>query len=232
MPKLHPKLRHSLGMLPVDKPVSLLTRHSIREKADQAVVSYRAPLTKEGIELARQWGSEFKKPIVDIYSSPVGRCVETAKALLDGAKPAIRTDSNLVMPPNQIDVKTSLILVEPGCFVQDINIAGPEFLRAGPVDFFNRHINQSIEGVLSPNEGSKNLLNYLQNNQSHPGSLVVHVTHDTILAAFIYYLLGAKTIDDDLWPWMMEGTFLWFDDDHVHFIWRGHCHSREWASIF
>ena len=68
MKKLHPLLRGSLELLPGDKPVSLLTRHSIREKADKAVVSYRAPLTPEGIELAHQWGSVINRPIVDIYS--------------------------------------------------------------------------------------------------------------------------------------------------------------------
>lgn len=231
MSQLHPALRSSLGMLPEGKPISLLTRHSLRENADQAIVSYRAPLTKEGVELARQWGSEITKPIAGIYSSPVGRCVETANALLAGA----REELNPKPESKQIDVQISTILAEPGCFVHDINPVGPQFLRIGPVDFFNRHINEAFEGLLSPREGSCNLLNYLRSTQAHAGSLVVHVTHDTILAAFIYHLIESERIDDELWPWMLEGTFLWFDNEneneHVCWIWRGQSYSRSLASL-
>lgn len=231
MSQLHPSLRSSLKMLPEGKPISLLTRHSLREKADQAIVSYGAPLTKEGVALARQWGSEISKPIAGIYSSPAGRCVETANALLAGARGELdpKTESQ------QIDVQISTILVEPGCFVYDINPAGPQFLRIGPVDFFNRHINEPFEGLLSPREGSCNLLDYLRGTQAHAGSLVVHVTHDTILAAFIYHLLESECIDAELWPWMLEGAFLWFDNEngneHVCWTWRGQSYSRSLASL-
>lgn len=232
MSKLHPRLRGSLSMLPKDKPVSLLTRHSLREKADQAIVSYRAPLTQEGIELATQWGSEINKPIAGIYSSPVGRCVDTANAMLAGAMlNGDDVEPGLAPQYKPVEVQVSSILVEPGCFVHDVNLVGPQFLRIGPVAFFNRHINESMEGILSPREGVCNLLAYLHSKQAHEDSLVVHVTHDTILAAFVYHLMAAEKINHDLWPWMLEGTFLWFDDEHVHWTWRGQSYLRPLASL-
>lgn len=231
MEKLHPLLRGSLDLLPQNKPVSLLTRHSIREKADKAVVSYRAPLTPEGIELARQWGSVINRPIADIYSSPVGRCVETANAMWAGASQNLHTEPEANLITRATEIKTSMILVEPGCFVQDINIVGPQFLKIGPVEFFNKHINEPLEGLLSPRDGTLNLLDYLRSRESRPGTLVVHVSHDTIIAAFVNYLLGSRQIDQAAWPWMMEGIFLWFDHDAVNWIWRGKSYSRKLDSL-
>ena len=44
------------------------------------------------------------------------------------------------------------------------------------------------------------------------GSLTVHVTHDTILAAFIYHLIGRDHLREQDWPWMLEGAWLWFEE--------------------
>ena len=83
---LHPNLEPSLALLPADKPVILLTRHSLRELApNNGVPSYDLPLTPEGVVLAEQWGRRLDRPISAFYSSPVGRCVDTAKAMSLGA---------------------------------------------------------------------------------------------------------------------------------------------------
>ena len=205
---LHPALLPSLDLLPEDKSVTLLTRHSIREEASNRFASYNVPLTPEGVALARAWGGRLERPIAGFYSSPVGRCVATAEAMAEGAGCRLPV---LTQPP----------LVEPGSYVQDISKVGGLFLKLGPIAFANKHLRNEVRGVLSPHEGAKQMLDYLQQHQGEAGSLSVHITHDTILAAFIYHLQGQNQLDAALWPWMMEGAFLWFDDDIAHWLWRG-----------
>ena len=103
---LHPSLEPALLVLPPDKPVILFTRHSLRELApNNGIPSYDLPLTPEGIVLAEQWGERLNRPIKAVYSSPVGRCVDTAKAMSRGA--------GIELPITQTNV-----LVEPGVLAE------------------------------------------------------------------------------------------------------------------
>jgi broad specificity phosphatase PhoE len=206
--RLHPALLPSLDRLPDHVPVALLTRHSIREESENRFATYELPLTPEGVALAKAWGERLSRPIAGLYSSPVGRCVATAEAIAEGA--------GIALP-----IHTRTTLVEPGSYVQDIGMVGGLFFKLGPIGFANKHLRNEVRGVLSPQDGARQLLNYLRQHQGDPGSLAVHVTHDTILAAFIYYLRGENQLENDHWPWMMEGAFLWFDDDAAHWLWRG-----------
>lgn len=209
MEGLHPALLPSLERLPADLPVVLLTRHSLREQPASGFAGYDVPLTPEGVALARAWGQVLPRPVHAVYSSPVGRCLETARAMLAGAGPA--------MPP----VQTHPLLVEPGSFVQDLRAVGRLFLELGPVGFANRHFQGGLAGLLPPEEGAARVLGLARQSLGPPGTFSLLVTHDTVLAAVIHALRGADRIDEADWPWMMEGAFLWFDDDHVHWLWRG-----------
>lgn len=214
MDALHPELLPALALLPGDRPVALFTRHSIREQAQQGFAGYDVPLTPEGVALAESWGARLTRPLHVALSSPVGRCMDTAKAMLAGAE------------RREIAVLPHAQLVEPGCFVQDIRTVGPVFLELGPVAFANLHFRQSLAGIRPPGEGTRRLLDFMRAQLGAPGSLSLFVTHDTILAACIYTLLGTEYIGESDWPWMMEGAFLWFDEDGVHGVWRGTRFSR------
>lgn len=214
MAKLHPQLKTGLGLVPEDQPVHLLTRHSVREMAKNGFADYRLPLTPEGVEMARSWGGELGRPVQHCFSSPVGRCVDTATAMLEGLEAA-----GLQAAPVEIEhVQT---LVEPGCYVEDIARVGPRFLELGAIGFLNHHLNGELDGLLTPALGHQKLVRYLRERDPAPGHLALHVTHDTILMAFIAEMLGLRQVSDADWPWMMEGVWLWFDDDGLHWIWRG-----------
>ena len=206
--QLHPSLIPSLAALPAHLPVALLTRHSIREEAENRFATYDVPLTPEGVALAQAWGGLLTRPLAALYSSPVGRCVATAEAMARGAGATLA-------------IHNHGSLVEPGSYVQDVAQVGGLFLKLGPLGFANKHLRNEVRGVLSPEAGARQLLEHLQASRGEPGSLSVHVTHDTILAAFIYFLRGQQTLEQADWPWMMEGAFLWFDEDAAHWIWRG-----------
>lgn len=217
MADLHPALIPSLDLLPAG-PVSLVTRHSVREMNSHGPASYDLPLTPEGVALAERWGGLLRRPISRLCSSPVGRCVDTALALARGAgQPAL-------------EVVQTRQLVEPGCYVEHMREVGPLFQSLGAVSFANRHFAlPPLQGILTPQAGAARLLQHLREHEGEPGSLSVHVTHDTILAAFIYHLIGQAELLDEDWPWMLEGAWLWFDAGQVHWLWRGRHGQRALA---
>ena len=214
MARLHPKLKDALDLLPADRPLHLLTRHSVRELASNGFADYRLPLTEEGVRLAEQWGGQLPRPVSAFYSSPVGRCVDTAIAMQTGGLAA-----GLIR--HELEVEKSYQLVEPGCYVDDINTAGPAFFSMGAVGFINHYLSEEIAGMLTPTAGREKLLRYLQAREPASGSLAVHVTHDTILMAFVAALTGMQQVCEQDWPWMLEGLWCWLEDDHFHWVWRG-----------
>lgn len=217
---LHPDLAPAMALLPSDRPLVLFTRHSVREHAPNGIAGYHLPLTEEGVRLAEEWGRQLRWPLHALHSSPVGRCVDTALALARGAG------------HDHLEVRHSFNLVEPGCYVHAVGRVGPLFLQLGPLAFANRHLQEPLTGILTPEQGAAKLLRHLQEELGPPGSLTVHVTHDTILAAFIYHLLERESLDEDDWPWMLEGAWLWFDDpDTVCWVWRGEAGRRNIAAL-
>ena len=218
MARLHPRLHDALQLLPADRPAHLLTRHSVRELAKNGFADYRLPLTPEGITMAREWGARLERPVSAFYSSPVGRCVDTARAMAEGARGAGLID-------HEPEVITDSTLVEPGCYVEDMNRVGPTFLKMGALRFLNAHLRQPFDGMLTPAAGRAKLAGYLHDRQPGAGELAVHVTHDTILAVLVAELEGRDAIDEGHWPWMMEGLWVWFDERHLNWVWRGE-HGR------
>lgn len=205
---LHPTMIPSLARVPRHVPCVLLTRHSIREQPKNRFAGYDIPLTEEGVELAREWGRNLDRPISALFSSPVGRCIKTAEAMAQGAGV-------------ELPILTHGSLVEPGSYVKDLPVAGPYFMKLGPLAFARKHLRNEVRGVLSPKEGALQLIEHMKGGLQQPGSFSVHVTHDTILASFIYFLRSESEIEEPHWPWMMEGAFLWFDCDILHWLWRG-----------
>jgi len=196
---LHPMLEPGLQLLPENHHVHLLTRHSIREMAHSHMVSYDLPLTAEGLILAEQWGEMLTRPIETLYSSVVGRCVDTAQAMMKGnVLPQQRKLQN-----DDIPILEEKILKEPGCFVSDIALAGPNFKKVGPIKFVSQHLSYEIsEGLVPPHVGANCIFEYLQAREGLVNTLSVHVTHDTILATFVYFLQDMTDITEDHWPWI------------------------------
>lgn len=213
--KLPPELLAGLSLLPENAPVAFLTRHSIREEPQNGFASYDVPLTAEGVDLAKWLGRALDRPIHAFRTSPVGRCIDTAKALAEGA--------GIVLD----EVDASPQLVEPGSYVTHIEQVGGLFFKLGPIGFANKHLRNEVRGVKSPSQGTMEILEYLKADMGEPGSLSIHVTHDTILAAFVYSLLAYDVLDESHWPQMMEGAFVWFENNTVNWVWRGQAGQRE-----
>lgn len=215
----------ALDLLPdSNQPLILLTRHSIRENApNNGFAGYQLPLTPLGRDLAFEWGQFLAKEsgryISACVSSPIQRCVDTATIMLDGFYHG--QDHNI------LDVAQHNLLVEPGSFVLDINLAGPHFIQYGALKFINSFLNNQLPGMKMPMQGVVDILRLLFEHQKKADNqLLLAVSHDTILAAMFSLMAGHKKIDKQDWPHMMEGAFLWFEGTSfeqsvLHWLWRG-----------
>jgi|GEM_PF-73277 len=222
----------SLALVPNHQPVSLLTRHSIREEASNYNAHHGLPLTKDGIALARYWGSVQPFDSLSLYSSPVGRCIETAKHLWAGQISCQETNEETGEATNKdIDKETppcvEIIpsLAEPGCFIENKSVMhqlGKVFVKEGHLAYLNQIVSGGFSEYLSVDAGVAKLINHLRDTQKSCSGkhLNLHVSHDTVLGTFIYRLLGYTRLEQKHWPRMMEGAYIWFDDPFMHVVWR------------
>jgi len=229
-----------LSLLPDAHPVILLTRHSIRLPADgQGFASYALPLTDLGRELAFAWGRYLRaatqRSFYACLTSPIERCVDTALRMLEGAATPV---SELgAESARALDVVKTKLLVEPGSFVQDAAKLSAVFRQYGALKFINSFLSQQFEGVKQPARGVLDILGLLHEHlPTAENSLLLAVSHDTILAAFLAVMHDSTEISCDDWPEMMEGVFLWFEGEQfetsrVHWVWRGVSESRLISSL-
>ncbi|WP_180169888.1 histidine phosphatase family protein [Acinetobacter sp. YH01013] len=224
----------AIDLLPdAQTPVTLFTRHSIREiVVGQGLAGYNLQLTEQGRDLAEAWGGYLvgntDRVIQHCISSPIQRCVDTAALMIRGA-------DGITLEPNthHIEIVEQGLLVEPGSFVLDIKQAGPYFQKQGALGFINSFVNNALPGMKHPIHGVVDVLELIYN--THPTNqygLSLAVSHDTILAAIIAVISGRNEVTQSDWPDMMEGLFVWFEGDEfleskLKWIWRGQIHTLD-----
>ncbi len=224
----------AIDLLPdAQTPVTLFTRHSIREIVEgQGLAGYNLQLTEQGRDLAEAWGGYLvgntDRVIQHCISSPIQRCVDTAALMIRGA-------DGITLEPNthHIEIIEQGLLVEPGSFVLDIKQAGPYFQKQGALGFINSFVNNALPGMKHPIHGVVDVLELIYN--THPTNqygLSLAVSHDTILAAIIAVISGRNEVTQADWPDMMEGLFVWFEGDEfleskLKWIWRGQIHTLD-----
>lgn len=219
----------SVNLLPTDKRLILFTRHSLRERSDgNGFASYQLPLTPKGRVLARSWGRWLAGHLpysmdVDSISSPIGRCIDTAQLMQEGAG-------------LQRDIMHQSLLVEPGSLVTHPEVASAVFKEVGVLNFINRFLAGNLEGTKNAYQGGLDILSLFYQHQPQQGHLMLAVSHDTLLSAFLAVMLDVPKIDWNDWPKMMEGVFLWFDDApfdqaDAYLVWRGEVYVRPISSL-
>lgn len=221
---LPPSMIESVKLLPKNARLILFTRHSLRERSDKnGFASYALPLTPSGRIFTTAWGRWLATHLdysmdVDSISSPIQRCIDTAILMQEGAGISR-------------NVSHQSLLVEPGSLVVEPEAVGEIFKEIGALNFINRFLAKELVGTKSPEQGGLDLLDLFYHHQPEHGHLLLAVSHDTLLAAFLAVMMGVKEIDWNDLPKMMEGVFFWFDDKpfeqaKVHFIWRGKVYER------
>ena len=166
---------------------ALLIRHSERMGAE--IATEEDGLTDRGRSMASDLGRSLRPfgPI-RMFSSPVGRCMETARLILEGAGVTG-------------DVIVSTNLGGPGVFVIDGDSVMTRLNRIGLSPFIRSWFN----GELSPDEvrscqaGSKALMDWtIEELSSRPRGLDILVSHDLDLTPVLVHYLGYDLFGEGL----------------------------------
>ena len=200
-----------LAAIPDIADAALVIRHAEREEIPPGSFGVDVPLTAVGVESAERLGATLYgiRPQVEVTTSPVPRCVQTAEAILRGGGRPEGT---------ALDGR----LGDPGPFIVDAEISGPLFLETGILEITRRQLTNvdPPAGMRKTSEGVDLLLGLTTGNLRYQGHLKVYVTHDAILAVLVAYLYG-QSIDEICWPEFLDGLLLWRSSEQLLFAWRG-----------
>ena len=202
-------IKERLAMVPEDVNVSLVIRHAESKEIPVGTFGHNVNLTAQGLQAAEQLGAALsEKRTINVVSSPVPRCVQTAQGILDGAG-------------SSAEIITDRRLGDPGAFIVDPEIAGPLFLEL-PIPEIARHQLQDatpLPGMRRTKEGVAIFLDLVTKKLGGNGRLDMFVTHDVILAVLVGSILGL-TIEETGWPDFLEGLLVWRSDSFFHASWR------------
>lgn len=203
---------HWLAAVPADRPVALLLRHAERDPLAPGDLGYTHPINDSGHGLAHSLGRQLGGRLAGLRSSPLQRCVDTARALADAAA-------------SPLPVVADHMLGDPGAYVIDPLAARANWLQLGSAGLMAHLIahDEALPGTLPPAIGARRLVAHMLACAGATAGVHVFVTHDILLAVTAARHVGAPA-GPDCWPAFLEGAFFWQDDDGLHAAYRErHC---------
>lgn len=226
--------------------LKLIMRHSIRGDIRKGDSSYDIPLTREGRILAKNFAKNLKFRLNDIYTSKVGRCVETSEIILNEYKKINSVhfekikEFNLIKPHHALNVSnTNCSDIELGklnidiikhdaitdSYVDDLSKAMSVFDNEDSYSVMSNFLKgNKLNGFKSLKETTKTVFNFLiqdKNIKNNSAYIDLYVTHDTFLT-FIACICAEiiPSYDNFEWPYMLEGLFLFRCNETIICIFR------------
>lgn len=210
--QIPPSVSHWLEVMPDDKSVALLLRHSVRDDLPLGDAAYTLPITEKGTMLAKKLGNIIGQRLKSLHTSPLTRCVQTADAL--------RTGSEIQIPINKDNH-----LGDPGVYVLNDKKAAKNWETLGHEGVMHHLVNSThaLPGMARPDQAAHFLVQHMLSATDGVPGLHIFVTHDSLVTATSARLLG-KTLGPNAWPWYLEGSFFWYSENQIHTAYRdGYC---------
>lgn len=227
--ELNPLFAESLSLVPEAGDSVLVVRHSTRAPIPPGSKGDEILLTPSGVSLAERLGRILSTRTLDtMYSSTITRCLETAAALCRGAvqRVPIYTRSQLASPAALTDAGERVFdgksLGDPVALVNellqlyrdDASLGVPSVVVEIISCAFSSHRCHTASRALSAE-----------------GRLRIVISHDDVIAFTLAFLLKWNAITFADLPWMLEGFFLWNEDERISLLWRGKIFQVPDASI-
>lgn len=189
-----------LDVIPRDRPVAMLVRHSVRDPLPIGPGQSQVPITAVGRQLALELGGHIARSLRTVHTSPVIRCEETARAILLGAD---RLDAPIV----------DELLGGPGAFVCDHAQAREQWNLHGILPMIAHMAFEPAprQGMADPDFAARFLVDRVLRAASGNAGIHVFVTHDNLIYVTVARLfsLGARRV---ILPWFLEAAYFWRDD--------------------
>ena len=183
-----------LAETPVEAPVAVLLRHSVRGPLPRGDAGNAVPLTRDGVRLARRLGAVLGGRLRTLHASPLPRCVQTAGALRSGAEV-------------DVPIVSDRLLGDPGVYVVDACRAWSNWEVLGHEAVVRSLVSGSpaLPGMADPDRAARRLVRHMLATGDRPG-LHLFITHDFVITVTVARLLGEPLGRED-WPWYLEGAF-------------------------
>lgn len=182
-----------------DAKVALFIRHGERENACSDITPLGTLLTPKGIETAKAFGTELKKipTTFRLYTSPVFRCIQTAKAI------------NEVLSNGEFEITISNKLGEPGLPILNADIASPLYSSKGCKEIYDEWKRElHYDALRTPNDLKKLVEEMIDKACNHPG-VSIFVSHDATIAAMQFATgQGEYNISKYEWVDFLNGFFI------------------------
>ncbi|WP_280553483.1 histidine phosphatase family protein [Halomonas sp. 25-S5] len=203
-----PSMWRHLERIPIDRPVAMLLRHSVRDQIPPGDVGYNIPITDIGHGLARELGACLLGRLRSLHSSPLPRCLQTAEAIAGGA------GAELVITPDRL-------LGDPGVYVLDGSRAWMNWEELGHEGVMRHLVKEAtaLSGMARPDEAARFLVQTMLGTATNRPGVHIFVTHDSLVTATAARLLG-EPLGLEEWPEFLEGAFFWAEEDGVHTIYQ------------
>ncbi len=198
------------------KNSKMIIRHSIRADIPPNDTGLNILLTREGEIMAEHFGKHCKLNIDNIHSSSVKRCLQTAELFAKGYK----TSTN-----KELKITSTNILADS--YINNTEKAQKLFMDHSPYWIISQFLrNKKLSGMRNLNESMQTLFSYIFAKEYD--NMELFVTHDTFLSAIVCFCHQIQpNYDNFVWPYMLEGAFLYMKDNKIHCIFRGITKSIE-----
>lgn len=205
-------LLRNLEQIPVDLPVALLLRHSVRDEIPPGEAGNEVPITDAGKDIALKLGQKLGERLKSLHSSPLPRCVQTAEALRLGSGIDAR-------------IAKSRLLGDPGVYVLDDRLAWRNWETLGHEGVMQHLVakKEALPGMAQPDEAARFLVQSMLSLADGAPGIHVFVTHDILMTATVARLQGVSHEPAD-WPKFLEGALFWRSKLGVHVVYRDSAH--------
>ena len=207
--------REDAKYLPGYSAFKVFMRHSIRFDNPPDGNYDNLLLTPEGIRAAEEIGRNLDLPIGRLYSSRVGRCVQTVRTIARAngiEQPVIHTE-------------------KPYSFLKYASYPF-EVMGVGWYEYYyglQRGIDKYTGGYTARDEAEP-IIDKIFEDEGEPGTLDIICSHDSHLVVLASALFDLKTgLKGENWVGYTEGLFLWGSREDFHARFRGEeRHFRNW----
>ena len=197
-----------LAETPVEAPVAVLLRHSVRGPLPRGDTGDAVPLTRDGVRLARRLGAVLGGRLRTLHASPLPRCVQTAGALRSGAEV-------------DVPIVSDRLLGDPGVYVVDACRAWSNWEVLGHEAVVRSLVSGSpaLPGMADPDPAARLLVRHMLAAAGDRPGLHLFITHDFVITVTVARLLGEPLGRED-WPWYLEGAFFRQGDGCISIAYR------------
>ena len=199
--------RISPNLIDASRPgaYGLLVRHAEREPITPGADVLSVPLTPFGLESAKQFGALFRHHSTRFfYSSPVGRCMDTLIAILEG----------LGFSPKEAARKATPHRIMADAYINDPEKAKHVYVAKDPEQtILDYTAGAETPGFAPVGRGARTLLNFILDHMENK-TLSLFVTHDALIMPFKKHFVG-EHFSRDNWLPFLDGCVIYREENRV-----------------